>query len=51
MFETDYLKSKNLFKKTEVSLVESNKIENTQLQCKAAISEANVKTNRMLSAK
>ena len=43
---------KTYFKKLENYFsVESTKIENTSLSCKAAISEANAKTNRMVSPK
>ena len=45
-------KIKAFFKKTGVSfLVESTKIENASFPYKTAISEANVKTNRMVSTK
>ena len=43
---------KTYFKKLENYFsVESTKIENTSLSCKTAISEANAKTNRMVSPK
>ena len=45
-------KTKNFFEKLEYRFpVESTKIENASFPCKTAISEANVKTNRMASAK
>ena len=51
-FETDFLESENIFQKTGVAfLVENAKIENTLFQYKTTMSEANVKTNRMMSAK
>ena len=51
-FETDFLENKKLFQKTGVLfLVESTKIENALFPYKTAISEANVKTNRMVSTK
>ena len=41
-------KTKTFFKKPEIPfLVEPTKIENTSFPFKAALSEANVKTNRM----
>ena len=44
--------TKNFFKKLEyVFLVESIKIENATLPYKTALSEANIKTNRMESTK
>ena len=49
-FETDFLQNENLFEKNRFS-VGSTKIENTSLPYKTAISEANVKTNRMVSTK
>ena len=48
-FETDFLENENLFQKTGV--VESTKIENTSFPYKTAISEANVKTNKMMTTK
>ena len=43
---------KTLFKKLELRfLVESTKIENTSFPYKSAVSEANVKTNRMVTTK
>ena len=53
-FEIDFLENDNLFQKTGVpffSWVESAKIENASFPYKIAISEANVKTNRMVSTK
>ena len=51
-FETNFLENENLFQKTGVPfLVESAKIEYTLFTYKTAISEANVKTNRMVSTK
>ena len=51
-FETDFLKNGNLFLKTGVPfLVESIKIENASLPYKSAISEANVKKDRMVTTK
>ena len=51
-FETDFLEMKIFFQKTGVPyLVESSKIENVSFPYKTAISEANVKTNRMGSTK
>ena len=51
-FETDSLENENLLKKTRVLfLVESTKIENASFSYKTATSEANVKTNRMMSTK
>ena len=51
-FETNFLENENLFQKTGVPfLVESAKIEYTLFTYKTAISEANVKTNRMVSIK
>ena len=47
-----FRKTKIFFKKLECCfLVESTKIENGSLPYKTAISEANVKTNRMVSTK
>ena len=45
-FETDFLENKNLFQKTRVP-----PFENQSFPQKAAISEADVKTNRMVSIK
>ena len=48
----DFLENENLFKKTGVIYsVESTKIENASFSYKTAISEANVKTNRVVSTK
>ena len=44
------MENENLFQKTGV-LVETTKIENTSFPFKTALSEANVKTNRMATAK
>ena len=47
-----FWKTKTLVKKPEyLFLVESTKIENASFSYKAAISETNVKTNRMVTAK
>ena len=47
-----FWKTKSLFKKLEYAfLVESTKIENASFPYKTAISEPNVKTNRMVSTK
>ena len=47
-----FWKTKTFFKKLEYSFsVESTKIENASFPYKTAISEANVKTNRMVSTK
>ena len=47
-----FWKTKTFFKKLEYHLlVESSKIENASFSYKTAISEANVKTNIMVSAK
>ena len=51
-FETNFLENENLFHKTGVpSLVETTEIENTSFSFKTALSEANVKTNRMATTK
>ena len=51
-FETDLLESEIFFKKLEYRfLVESTKIEKASFPYKTAISEANVKTNRMVTTK
>ena len=51
-FETDFLENENFFQKTGVSFwVESIKIENTSFLYNTAISEANNKTNRIVSTK
>ena len=47
-FETDFLENENLFQKTEAL---SAKIENVSFPYKTAISEANVKTNGMVTTK
>ena len=50
--ETGFLENENLFQKLEYRLlVESTKIENTSFPYKTAMSEAHVKTNRMVSTK
>ena len=50
--ETDFLENENLFQKLEYRfLIESTKIENASFLRKTAISEANVKTNGMVSTK
>ena len=51
-FETDFLENENLIPKLEYRfLVESTKIEKASFPYKTAISEANVKTNRMVTTK
>ena len=51
-FGTDFLKNENLFKKLEYRfLVGSIKIENASFPYKTAVSEANVKTKRLVSTK
>ena len=51
-FETDFLEIENFFKKLEYRfLVESTKIKKASFLFKTAISEANVKTNRMVTTK
>ena len=51
-FETDFLENENFFQKTGVPfLVERTKIEKASFPYKTAISEANVKTNRMVTTK
>ena len=51
-FTTDFLENKNLFRKTgRPFLVDSTKTEIASFPYKAAISEANVKTNRMVTTK
>ena len=51
-FKTDLLESEIFFKKLEYRfLVESTKIEKASFPYKTAISEANVKTNRMVTTK
>ena len=50
--ETDFLEMKTFLKKLVYRfLVESTKIENASFPYKAAISEANIKTKRMVSTK
>ena len=48
-FETHYLENEKLFRKT--FLVETTKIENTLFLFKTTLSEASVKTNRMVTIK
>ena len=49
-FETDFLENESFFRKTRVLFLdESTKIENASFPYRTAISEANVKTNRMVS--
>ena len=51
-FETDFLENENFFQKPGVPfLVESTKIENASFPYKTAISEANIKTNKMVTTK
>ena len=51
-FETKFLENENLFQKMEYCfLVETTKIESTSFPFKTALSEANVKTNRMATTK
>ena len=51
-FKTNFLEKKTFFKKLEYPfLVEKTKIENASFPHKTAISEANVKTNKMVSTK
>ena len=51
-FETDFLEDENFFKKIGVLfLVERTKIEKGSFPYKTVISEANVKTNRMVTTK
>ena len=48
----NFWKTKTIFKKLEYGfLVESTKIENASFPCKTAISEANVKANKMVTTK
>ena len=50
--ETDFLENEKLFEKTWVPfLVERTKIENASFPYKITISEANIKTNRMVTIK
>ena len=51
-FETDFMENEDLFQKSGVPfLVEATMIENTSFLFKTALSEANVKTNRVATAK
>ena len=51
-FETDFLENENLFQKLKYYfLVEITKIESTSFPFKTTVSEANVKTHRMATAK
>ena len=51
-FEIDFLENENLFQKAgDPFLVENTKIETASFPYKTAISEANVKTNKMVSTK
>ena len=50
-FQANFLENENLFQKTVLFLVEATKIENTSFPFKTALSEANVKTNRMVTTK
>ena len=51
-FETHFLENENLFQKTGVPfLVETTKTENISSPFKTALSETNVKANRMKTAK
>ena len=53
-FETDYLENENFFQKTGILyrfLVESTKNEKVSFSCKTAMSEGNVKKNRMVTTK
>ena len=51
-FETNFLENKNLFQKPGLPfLVESTNTENVSFPYETAISEANVKTNRMVITK
>ena len=49
-FETNFLENDKLFLKNR-NLVETSKIENTSCPLKTALSEVNVKTNRMTNTK
>ena len=50
--ETDFLENENFFQKTGVPfLVERTKIEKASFPYKTAISEANVKINRIITTK
>ena len=49
-FETNFLENENLFQKTGIPfLVETTKIENPSFPFKTALSEADVKANRLAS--
>ena len=51
-FETDFLEDDNFFQKTgELFLAERTKIEKASFPYKTALSEANVKTNRIVTTK
>ena len=51
-FETDFLQNENFFHKTGVLfLVERTKIEKASFPYKTAITDVNVKTNRMVTTK
>ena len=51
-FDSHFLENENLFQKTGVPFfIETTKIENTSFPFKTALSKANVKTNRMATAK
>ena len=51
-FKTNFLKKQTLFTKLECHfLAECTKIENAAFPCKTALSEANIKTNRLGSTK
>ena len=51
-FETNFLENEKLFQKTGTRfLVETTKVENTSFPFKTALSEANIKTNRMVTTK
>ena len=51
-FATDFLKNETFFKKLKYRfLVESTKIENASFPYKTAISESNVKANRIVTTK
>ena len=51
-FEANFVESENLFQNLKYEfLVETTKIENTSFPFKIALSEVNVKTNRMATTK
>ena len=51
-FENDFLENANLFQKLDYHfLIESTKSENSSFPYKTAISETDVKTNRMVATK